>query len=83
MGPEYFNIVVRADRRLLDKKLKEFMQTHNYNPIILMSKETVDDLRYDGSIYYLKTEPPCYMGMYDGYIVFVDPSKKFGEVELR
>ena len=81
-----FSIIRKIDTQLLNNQLYKWEQTnHEYNPIILLSPDTLLDMpRLDE--YKLESTNNNYtgiVGMYQGYKVFSDPTMGYGEVELR
>lgn len=79
--PDVFSIVNKIDIDVLDRKITAWSNTHNYNPIILMSPDTLKEITTlkDLGIYITKKAHLTY----EGIKVFSDPSMKYGEVELR
>ena len=84
------NIAYDLNIPLLNDKLNEFAINNQQSPIMIMSHETmnkiatdfqkVDAIRLGESnlVYEANT-----IGMYHGYKVFVDPTMKYGEVDIR
>lgn len=73
--PKKFNILRHIDIETLDKSIDDWFEEYGYAPIILMSLDTVrvikDNFDFHRSNRYRDAK------------VFVDPSMKYGEVELR
>jgi len=78
--PKYFSILRDIDTKILDEQIADWFDEHKYDPIILMSPDTLKEIPTlkDVGIYITKR-----VGTYEGVKVFSDPSMKYGEVELR
>lgn len=81
-----FNIAGSLDLEKLDKHL--FENSWQYEPIILLSPETLGCMPTLDNFYECigqSTRNKCtgLVGVYHGRKVFSDPTKKYGEVELR
>lgn len=88
--PDIFSIVRHIDTEVLDRKITAWNNTHNYNPIILMSPDTLKEIEIptleDFGFYISRStcnNRAGRVGTYQGVKVFSDPSMKYGEVELR
>jgi len=81
-----FSIIRKIDTQLLNNQLHKWEQTnHEYNPIILLSPDTLRDMPRLDEYKLESTNNNCtgMVGMYQGYKVFSDPTMGYGEVELR
>ncbi len=81
-----FSIIRKIDTQLLNNQLHKWEQTnHGYNPIILLSPDTLRDMPRLDEYRLESTNNNCtgMVGMYQGYKVFSDPTMCYGEVELR
>lgn len=82
-----FNIIEKFDVKKLDDKIYRFVQKKNYDPYVFLSLSTYNRLleetagRYD--LIYEVTLENANGSEYEGYKVFIDNTKDFGEVELR
>ena len=81
-----FNIVNKLNLSLLNNQLQKWeRENQNYNPIILLSPDTLRDMPMLDEYRLESTNNRCtgMVGMYQGYKVFSDPTMKYGDVELR
>ena len=77
-----FNIARRLDTETLQRKIREWLDCHTYDPIILLSPDTLNDM----PVAILKPHNKNYdryITMYAGCKIFTDPTMQYGEVELR
>ena len=82
------NISKKLDLNLLDEVINSFMRDECVRPIILMAPETLADmptLNMFNDCLRQSTRNNCtgLVGMYHGNKVFSDPTKDYGDVELR
>lgn len=72
------------DRHKLSCHISNFVKEYGYEPYLFMSPDTVNELDSDPWNYKMTLESSTgVISTYCGYRTFVDPSKKYGEVELR
>lgn len=86
--PIAFNIIRHIDTKILDEHIDKWAEEHGYAPIILISPDTLREMprSEDFEICFTKStcnNCPVRVGEYEGVKVFSDPSKEYGEVELR
>lgn len=80
----YVNICCGIDRHKLSYHIDNFVKEHGYGPYLFASLDTLNEL--DSNLLNYQTTLKSSTGIistYYGYKTFVDPSKKYGEVELR
>lgn len=88
-----FNIAQALDLKKLDNALDSFGDnffdaSNSYEPIILMSPETLSHMpRLTEYERFIGTSTRNYctgmVGKYHGYKVFSDPTLEYGDIELR
>lgn len=83
-----FSILRHIDIGILDKKIADWFYEHKYDPIILMSPDTLKEMPTMEDLGFYISKSTCNnctgrVGTYHGAKVFSDPSMKYGEVELR
>ena len=86
--PDIFSIVRHIDTKILDKKIEDWFKKYKYNPIILMSPDTLKEMPTMEDFGFYTNKSTCNnctgrVGTYEGAKVFSDPSMKYGDVELR
>lgn len=89
--PKYFSILRNIDTKILDEQITDWFDEHKYDPIILMSPDTLKEIPTFEDLGIYITKSTCNtcnnctgrVGTYQGVKVFSDPSMKYGEVELR
>lgn len=86
--PNVFNIIRHIDIKILDEQIDKWTEKHGYAPIILMSPDTLQEMPKLEDIEIYPMQSTCNnctgrVGTYEGVKVFSDPSRKYGEVELR
>ena len=83
--PENFNIV-SVNVNILDKEIDKWKLTHNYNPIIIISASTFQEIAISTMSAWYENTFLCdsgRTGRYKGLKVFFDPEKSHGDIELR
>lgn len=94
---EKFSIMQKLNLSILNDKIKSFRQTNECDPIIIvgsetskaLQSETPKALQYDQDfiwhhLLYCITNPDSkYEGCYEGCRVFIDPTMKYGDIEIR
>ena len=91
-----FNIAKKIDIELLNNKIEEFISNkirqhplHDCEPYIFMSPDTIEDMpkfennQVHNGCFHDSWNANRMVGYYNGCKVFIDPTKKYGEVELR
>lgn len=79
----YVNIC-GIDRHKLSCLISNFVKEHGYGPYLFVSRDTLNELDSNLLNYQTTLESSTgIIGKYCGYKIFVDPSKKYGDVELR
>lgn len=86
--PKNFSILRHIDIEILDKKIANWFEEYKYDPIILMSPDTLKEMPTIEDFGFYISKSTCNnctgrVGTYQGVKVFSDPSMKYGEVELR
>jgi len=86
--PKYFSILRNIDTKILDEQIADWFDEYKYDPIILMSPDTLKEIPTLEDLGISFTKITCNnctgrVGKYWGAKVFSDPSMKYGEVELR
>lgn len=83
---ECFNIrCTSLDNRLLQYKIACYEEAYKVKPYIFAALDTLTELTCDKELcgkYWTQTQCGI-IGVYQGYRVFEDPTKAYGEVELR
>lgn len=82
-----FSIVKTLDIDKLNSEIKNYISIDNeIDPYIFMSNETKEAITRQYPIGLLDMRPKdkegC-IGVYRGYRVFVDETKKYGDIEIR
>lgn len=81
-----FSIVKTLDIDKLNSEIKNYISINNeVDPYIFMSNETKEAIiRHCDPLGLLDTRPKKgRIGLYKGYRVFIDETKKYGDIEIR
>lgn len=83
-----FSIVKSLDIDKLDKEIQEYIHiSNNHNPYIFMSDATAEAIirQFDpmGLFDTKIKDKKGHIASYTGYRVFIDESKKYGDIEIR
>lgn len=74
------------DETLLNTRIEEFRCVNNCYPYLFMNKDTMWHLAMNNDVKFHVNDAEASNGVkgtYEGSKVFIDSSKKFGQVELR
>ena len=78
------NILTKLNLKILNDAIDRFrMLQEKYDPIILMSPDTINELPRIPDDNDAFVNPCGFVARYNGYKVFSDPTMKYGEVQLR
>lgn len=83
-----FSIIKKVDIDKLDFEISKYIRINNErNPYIFMSEETVEAIEnhFNPAGFFTTNakDNKGYCGLYTGYKIFIDNTKKYGDVEIR
>ena len=83
--PKYFSILRHIDTEILDEQIADWFDEYKYDPIILMSPDTLKEIPTIKELGFYISKSNCIgiVGTYRGVKIFGDLSMKYGDVELR